>query len=210
MLQCLLAIAVPLALNGKVQRTNAKGERLPEGDMEFDVPQPMLSKVLTAARWVIMLGVYVGGTAVVCSIFTIEHPKGAEFTPPVSPTMQCVINFAFQYFLIYFLVWAFYTVEHFSGWNKLDFIKDAVESAKATVQFAPMLSVLFIATRMRALQGYVQDGMYLASWAVLVQFLMCLIMPFLTGRAYHTDSLDGSAHADKTTEDIGCCGLKIP
>merc|ERR1712216_846475 len=103
------------------------------------------------------------------------------------------INLAFQYFLIYILVWVFYTVKHFSGYTGLDFIKDAVESAKSTVQFAPMLSVLFIATRMRALQitsnrgapqGYVQDGMYLASWALLVQFPMCLIMPFCTGEKF--------------------------
>merc|ERR1719230_2446642 len=145
-----------------------------------------------------MLGVYAGGTAVVCSIFTIEHPHGAEWTPPVSPTMQCVINLSFQYFLIYLLVWVFYTVKHFSGYSGLDTVSDAVESAKATVQFAPMLSVLFIATRMRALQitnqrgapqGYVQDGMFLASWAVVVQFVMCLFMPFLTGKKFPVHSL---------------------
>ena len=79
--------------------------------------------------------------------------------------------------------------------------KDAVESAKATVQFAPMLAVLFIATRMRALQmtdnqgapqGWVQDGMYLATWSILIQFMMCLIMPVFTNKTYQADSLDGS------------------
>merc|ERR1719378_928362 len=80
-------------------------------------------------------------------------------------------------------------------------LKESVETAKSTVQFAPMLSVLFIATRMRALQisenrgapqGWAQDGMYLCSWALLVQFLMCLIIPIFTGEPYETDSLDGS------------------
>merc|ERR1712216_72664 len=130
------------------------------------------------------------------------------------------INLAFQYFLIYILVWVFYTVKHFSGYTGLDFIKEAVESAKATVQLAPMLSVLFIATRMRALQitdnrgapqGYVQDGMYLASWSLLVQFIMCLIMPVFTGKAYHVDSLDPEKpRADQTKEDLGVCGIQIP
>ena len=87
--------------------------------------------------------------------------------------------------------------------------KDALESAKATVQFAPMLSVLFVMTRMRALQitqqkgapqGWVQDGMYLASWAVLIQFMMCLLMPVLTGKKYTPDTLDG---ATKPDEDQG-------
>merc|ERR550514_2559249 len=121
--------------------------------MEYDVgsKDSVLAKVLTGIRWFIMVCIYVSATAVVCSVFTIEHPQGKEMTPPISPTMQCVINLSFQYFLIYILVWAFITFEHFTpkDWH-----------------FAPMLCVLFIATRMRALQitqnkgapqRYVQD-----------------------------------------------------
>merc|ERR1719321_729452 len=65
--------------------------------------------------------------------------------------MLCVLNLAFQYFLIYGLLWLFITVEDFTSID-LSSVKDAVDSAKSTVQFAPMLAVLFIATRMRALQ----------------------------------------------------------
>jgi len=195
---------VPLALNGEVKTQGKNGEPLALEQQVIETPdQPMLAKVLAAGRWVIMVCVYVAGTAVVCSVFTIEHPDGAEFTPAVSPTMQCVINFAFQYFLIYLLLWAFYTVEQFSSWKGLATAKDAVESAKSTVQFAPMLCVLFIATRMRALQitdqqgapqGYVQDGMYLATWSVMIQFMMCLIMPFITGQKYEVESVSGADH----------------
>merc|ERR1719473_2144649 len=101
-----------------------------EGDVELQVGEAgsMVAKILTCIRWSIMLCIYAAATAVVCSVFTIEHPDGKEHTPPVSPTMQCVINFAFQYFTIYLLVWIFYTIEHFSGWTGLAFIKDAVES----------------------------------------------------------------------------------
>jgi hypothetical protein len=195
--QTVLATFVPLCLND----VSIKRDGLPEGDMTVDTPsQPMLAKVLTVGRWLIMLSIYAGATAVVCSVFTQEHPDGKEWTPSVSPTMHCVINFSFQYFFIYMLVWVFYTIEHFSGWKGLARAKDAVESAKATVQFAPMLCVLFIATRMRALQitnnqgapqKYVQDGMYLATWSVIIQFTMCLAMPLLTGLRYKADSLDG-------------------
>jgi hypothetical protein len=152
-----------------------------------------------------MLGVYAGALAVVCAVFTMEHPDGKEHTIPVSPTMQCVVNLAFQYFFIYILLWIFITVEDFTDMD-LEFVRDAIETAKSTVQFAPMLCVLFIATRMRALQitdnkgapqGWAQDGMYMASWSLLVQFLMCLIMPIFTGKTYTTDSLDGSKTADK-------------
>merc|ERR1719305_2185945 len=58
-----------------------------------------------------------------------------------------------------------------------------MENAKATIAFYPMLAILFVGTRMRALlitnnrgapQGWVQDGMYMATWAVLIQFFMVL------------------------------------
>ena len=93
-------------------------------------------------------------------IGTIEHPGGKELTPLLSPTMQCVLNLAFQYFIIYLLLWIYYTIEDLSGveLTMLATAKDALESAKATVQFAPMLSVLFVMTRMRALQITQQKG----------------------------------------------------
>merc|ERR1719324_1290149 len=200
-LQTIIAVIVPFLLNGKVK----KGKM--EGDMEYDTgdENSMLSKILTAVRFLIMLSVYSCAVAVVCSVFTIQHPDGKEKTPPLSPTMQCVLNLTFQYFLIYALLWIFITVEDFFSF-KMEAAKDAVESAKATVQFAPMLAVLFIATRMRALQmtdnkgapqGWVQDGMYLASWAIMIQFMMCLIMPFFLGKTYTPDTLDGSERPSK-------------
>merc|ERR1719271_1816162 len=176
LLQTCVSIAVPFLLNGKVK----KGRM--EGDMDYELGEPnsMTSKILTAVRFLIMLSVYASATAVVCSVFTIQHPDGKEQTPPLSPTMQCVLNLSFQYFLIYGLLWVFITVEDLmsfagspldaAGW--LASARDAIESAKTTVQQAPMIAVLFVATRMRALQmtdnkgapqGWVQDGMYLAT-----------------------------------------------
>merc|ERR550537_1004884 len=203
-----MAAVVPLCLKAKAL---PKDDKAVEGDVKYefegDQGQGLLPKILTALRFIIMLSVYACTTAVVCSVFTIQHPDGAELTPPLSPTMQCVLNLVFQYFLIYLLLWIFFTVEDLSsGRFELAAAKEAIESAKSTVQFAPMLSILFVATRMRALQmtqnqgapqGWVQDGMYLASWSVLIQFMMCLFMPLFTGKKYTPDSLDGSTTAKK-------------
>jgi hypothetical protein len=199
-------LIVPLVLAGKVE----KNDKI-EGDFKYELPNGgnVAAKCLTVFRFLIMLTLYACTIAVVCSVFTIEHPDGKDKTPPLSPTMQCVLNLVFQYFIIYFLLWIYYTIEDLSGLDMsiLAAAKDAIESAKATVQFAPMLAVLFVGTRMRALQmtenkgapqGWVQDGMYLASWAVLIQFLMCLLMPIFTGRKFTPDTLDGS---QKTTDD---------
>merc|ERR1719471_1909514 len=60
----------------------------------------------------------------------------------------------------------------------------AVDTAKSTLRFAPMLCILFVTTRMYALlitenkgapQAWVQDGMYMATWSLLVSFLTCLV-----------------------------------
>merc|ERR1719473_947775 len=59
----------------------------------------------------------------------------------------------------------------------------ALEAAKATLAFAPMLSILFVTTRMYALlitdnrgapPAWVQGGMYMATWSLLISFLSCL------------------------------------
>jgi hypothetical protein len=195
--QTIMACIVPLFLNGKAKKTKV------EGDVDYEMEPGFVAKCMTAFRFVIMLCVYSCTMAVVCSVFTIEHPDGKELTPPLSPTMQCVLNLVFQYFLIYLLLWIYYTIEDLFSLDMsyLSAAKDAIETAKSTVQFAPMLSILFVATRMRALQmtqnkgapqGWVQDGMYLASWSILIQFMMCLIMPVFTGRKFTPDTLDGS------------------
>merc|ERR1719238_2649142 len=146
-----------------------------------------------------MFSVYVGITAVICSIFVLEHPKGSLYTPPISVTMQCVINLTVQFFICYLLIWIATTVKEFTGFES-HFITNAMENAKGTIAFCPMLAILFVGTRMRALyltnnrgapQGWAQDGMYMATWAVLIQFLIGLLVPLCTGSPLKYDE-DGT------------------
>ena len=85
---------------------------------------------------------------------------------------------------MYLGLWIAQTVKDFIGWD-LSKLSDLMEDAKDTIQFCPMLAILFVGTRMRALsitnnrgapQGWVQDGMYMATWAVLIQFLMVSVI----------------------------------
>merc|ERR1719478_1704711 len=71
------------------------------------------------------------------------------------------------------------------------------EAAQKTVMFAPMLSMLFIGARMRALQltkakdgtippsagpqPWAQQGMFLSTWSVLVQVIMVILVPVALG-----------------------------
>merc|ERR1719345_511303 len=120
----------------------------------FEVPNPTLGYCLVALRFICMLGFYGGAVGVAYSIFTFEAPTGPEATLPVPPTVQCVVNLTCQFFFVYFMVQAMVTVSEVSGgaipmeqWK----IFEAINSAKATLAFAPMLSILFVTTRMYAL-----------------------------------------------------------
>merc|ERR1719389_630942 len=183
-LQTCLCIAIPLVLGGTVE----KGEL--EGDMKYTVANPTAGAILTVVRFLIMLCIYIGFTCVIWSVFTIEHPQGPQYTPPISVTMKCVINLTVQFFTVYLGIWIAETVRNYVGtyWIMTK-LSQLMENAKGTINFCPMLAILFVGTRMRALlitknrgapQGWVQDGMYMATWAVLIQFLMVLVVGLST------------------------------
>merc|ERR1719284_496190 len=194
MIQCILAIAVPLVLGGSVKEGD-KGK----GDVEYEVNNKMLGTCLTVARYIVMFSVYLGIAAVIWSVFVIEHPQGPQYTPPISVTMKCVINLTVQFFTVYLLLWVAQTCKDFLG-MELPRVTQLMENAKGTIQFCPMLAILFVGTRMRALmitnnkgspQGWVQDGMYMATWAVLIQFLMVLLVGIASGGRVPVDE-DGT------------------
>merc|ERR1719390_513931 len=106
LLQCILAVAVPLVVGGSIKKGD-KGE----GDVEYEVNNKMCGTILLVARWIVMISVYLGIAAVIWSIFVIQHPKGKQYTPPISVTMQCVINLTFQFFICYIVIWIMTTVK---------------------------------------------------------------------------------------------------
>merc|ERR1719174_2166164 len=103
--------------------------------------------------------------------------------------MKCVINLTVQFFTVYLLLWVAQTTKDFLNYE-MKRLTELMLAAQATVAFCPMLAILFVGTRMRALmitnnkgapQGWVQDGMYMATWAVLIQFLMVLVVGIASG-----------------------------
>merc|ERR1719213_273804 len=135
-----------------------------------------------------MFAFYGGAIGVIHSIFTFVAPAGPGHTLPVSPAVQCVVNLTCQFFFVYFMMTLMLTVSELTHINAQEYkVFAAIESAKATLAFAPMLSILFVTTRMYALlitdkkgapQAWVQDGMYMATWSLLFSFLSCLLTGF--------------------------------
>jgi hypothetical protein len=183
-----LAVAVPLALQG-IQHTDAA-----TGQTTFTVGNPTMGYVLLGLRYLTMLGMYVGVVGVIIGIFTFEAPAGPAHTLPVSPAVQCVVNLCVQYFFIYLMLNVMRTIQELGG-NKYN-LEDsslfaALKEAKATVAFAPMLSILFVTTRMYALlltnkqgapQRWVQDAMFMSTWSLMISFFMCLAMGVVQGK----------------------------
>jgi len=210
MIQTLLVIIMPLVVNCECKQGSS------EGDVVFEMENPTIGIIIMAIRWICLLALYGGFTAVIYSVFVIEHPTDVSLTPPISPAMSCVMNLTVQYFFIYLCLWICITCQQILGdnpiWDKAIAIFDA---GRATVMFAPMLSMLFIGTRMRALQltkatdgtipptagpqGWAQDGMFLSTWSCLVQVIMAILVPILTGSTPEMDE-DGNL---KTPEGAG-------
>merc|ERR1719271_1114833 len=176
--QTCLCVAIPVILGGKAKKGKV------EGDMEYEVNNMVPGIIMTIVRFAITFCIYIGFSCVIYSIFVIEHPAGPQYTPPISVTMQCVINLTVQFFVVYLGLWIAQTAKDFL---QMDFprVSELMMDAKATIAFCPMLAILFVGTRMRALlitntrgapPGWAQDGMYMATWAVLIQFLMVLII----------------------------------
>merc|ERR1719446_1934601 len=102
------------------------------------------------------------------------------------------MNLTVQYFLVYLLLWAFLTTKQFVPGTReaMTTAVNVVATAQKTVKFCPMLCVLFIGLRLRALQitdqkgapqGWAQQGMFLATYAVMLQLLLIFCMGALKG-----------------------------
>merc|ERR1719156_494938 len=109
----------------------------------------------TVLKYLIMLGLYIGALVVVYGIINFEPPKGTwpgDKIPPVSPAVQCVMILSCQYFLVYGGIQVCKTVADFLPGMKMPTFEAALQTATLSMNFAPMLAILFIGARMRALQ----------------------------------------------------------
>jgi hypothetical protein len=242
LIQAVLVIVMPFLAKGSCKRGAC------EGDISFEMGNKAAGAVMTVIRYLFMLTLYGGIAVVVYSIYVIRAADPSK-TPPVSPSMQCVITLTVQYFLIYCMLFICNTIKSFAsrrGSRSTDEeaaaygnqasqeepsserqqrgISKAIaifEAARGTVMFAPMLAILFIGARMRALQltkakdgtippnagpqKWVQDAMFLATWAIFVQLVMAMLVPILTGAAKPEPELD-----EDGVSKIGEQGVRAP
>merc|ERR1719420_1436308 len=152
----------------------------------------IMGTVISVVRYIVMAALY-GGFIVICyGAFVMEGPKeiwGEEGAPPVSPAVACTMNLTTQFFLVYLGVALVKTTQELGGNSPfLSKMGGLLTLAKFTVNFAPMLCILFIGARMRALQmdpkhgnpqKWAQNCFYLCTYSVMVQTLMVIVVPLV-------------------------------
>ena len=104
---CLISVAVHVM--------EGKDAEHPKTDLNGNISHREWSKGGMIMLWIFEFVRCLGFTAVIYSVCTIQHPKGEEYTPPISVTMQCVIKLAVQYFLGFLLIWTVVSVEELTG-----------------------------------------------------------------------------------------------
>jgi len=110
--------------------------------------------------------------------------------PRVSPAVECIMILAWQFFIVYTALALLRTINQFSQnrFNSCLRAQELVEMICPYVMFAPMLCVLFLICRMRAIQltqgetdkyelpqPWVQMAMYAATYGVMWQAVLKLL-----------------------------------
>merc|ERR1719194_82619 len=144
------------------------------------------------------------------------EPQFTEETmPKVSPTLQCVMSLGIQYFVIYTCLAIVRTVNEFDAFAFIG-VQKILETACTTVTYAPMLSVLFLGARMRAIQltqgetekyklpqPWAQMAMFCCVYAVLAQVIIVLLIPILT----HESEVTTDEHGNLDLSHVDSGGL---
>merc|ERR1719231_1344482 len=197
----LIVCVIPI-FTGKVISVDPKTGDIKQDEKPFE--QPIVAGCFTALKFLIMLGLYVGALVVVYGIINFVPPAGIwpNGTPPVSPAVSCVMILSCQYFLVYGAIQICKSIEDWMSFQNewLRSLKEACTTATLSMNFAPMLAVLFIGVRMRALQmdpvngapqKWAQNCFFMCTYALALQTALCIAIPIVLGGTVQKGELEG-------------------
>lgn len=146
-------------------------------------------KVLVFIRNATQTLIYLCFVVICFGLVTMQAPQevwGSEGEPPVSPAVSCTVFLSTIYFMVYIAL-ALSRASNEAGLQgppqRFRPTQELLKTATLTVAFVPMLCVLFIAVRLRALQfdpihgnppRWVQGSFYLCTAALLIQAVLAL------------------------------------
>merc|ERR1719463_216353 len=153
LLMTLIVVVIPL-FTGETIGVDPKTGQIPQDSEPFK--NQICAICFTALKYIILLMLYIGALGVVYGIITFvppagTWPEGKKY--PVAPAVQCTMILSCQYFCVYGGMQIARTWTQFTGIapNFTSKVENALMIATACQNFAPMLAVLFIGARMRAL-----------------------------------------------------------
>merc|ERR1719482_1761750 len=184
----LVSLVVPLLSGEKV--VHDKHGNIDEEHQPFK--NTIAAICFTVLKYLIMICLYVGAICIIYGTYTYVPPKGSwpgDKIPPVSPAVACTMILTSMYFFVYAGIQFGETFKSFSGVDSSK-LTGALNGAICTMFFAPMMAVLFIGARMRAMQmdpikvpiqKWAQNCFYMCTYAVMVQCLLAITVPLILG-----------------------------
>merc|ERR1719482_59123 len=118
---------------------------------------------------------------------------------------------AFQFFVVYGLIQVSRTWTQFTKMNMTKF-ETAMMTATHSMNFAPMLAVLFIAARMRALnmdpvngnpQKWAQNCFYMCTYALLAQTCFSVAVPLVMQGEVKVGKVEGDMDYEVENKALG-------
>merc|ERR1719321_2021465 len=209
----LVALVVPL-LTGEKVKMNERGD-IDEESQPFK--NTIAAVCFTVLKYLIMIGLYIGAVCIIYGTYTYVPPAGSwpgDKIPPVSPAVACTMILASMYFFVYAGIQFGKTFQSVSGVDSSK-LTGALQGAIVTMFFAPMMAVLFIGTRMRALQmdpikvpiqKWAQNCFYMCTYAVLMNCIFAVAVPLVVGgKVKKGDKGEGDVEYEVDHKMLGTC-----
>lgn len=205
---------VPLPLLDRGSRTMGHPSMGQAGILYSTRPLRIANSIV---RYVLLLCIYGGAVALMVSMWW-EKDREGEKGPPIAPSLLCTMGLATLYLVVHALLLMVQVAREYRPQSVLLTRLEDIDVGQRTAAFAPMLCALFLAARMRALQlarihsgrirlqaepqHWVQESMYLASWAVLAQVLLAYAVVMAYGRQQGPDPSGADAFSEDDPQGL--------
>merc|ERR1719197_1613459 len=188
MASTLVVLTIPL-ITGKPMPLKEGSCDLEKPEAEEGEDGPSLVFIgLSVVRYAILAGLYGGLAGIIFGINTYLPPGEDKLTdlPPPAPAVMCTMIIATAFFVVQLIIAACRTYTEATG---KDFSKvvGVMNAAATTVEFGPMLCILFLSLRMRALQhdgqpqAWAQNAMYASTFALMCTTSLAIVVPLALG-----------------------------
>lgn len=172
--QVAVAIITPFATRAKLEATQG-------GIPDFSTDHDRLFNLMSIIRGVCMAALY-GALCILCSYLWGQKEA------PVWTIL--VTHLATYFFVVYLFLWLVVTFRQIADGGLTSGMR-TLTTAKNAVNLAPMLSILFMESWVKASgiqstsgrtgvpQGSAQDYMFVATWSMLFQLILCFFNGFV-------------------------------